>query len=1001
VAPRLPSPFDRHQGPRTMDPFRTFKNSIVTKTATSVLVVVIMLITALVLTSRNLVLNQFASLEQDDANIQIHRVVNEIDSTLDKLQAFCSDWAFWDDTFQFVTDRNAEYMKYNLMDATFVDQRLNFMMYFNAQGELVHQQFFNLANAHSVEPDRSTVEAIQALPRLVQNAPGTPEIERGVIITPVGPLLIISAPIVPSLRNEPSRGRLLIGRYLDKAEIERISTLTQLQLAFHPLQSPAPKTTPQDAGHFRYEQVDDNTLLASTVLADISGHPTLAVTITLPRAMFRQGYAMWKQHAVFAALLGFVFVVVLVLLLNRIVLRKLVRMAHEIDRIREKGVPDQRVTMQGEDEIASLAATINSMLKTLQKLHESQEEKERYLQRVLDTINCGVMVVAAADRRIVAINKTGAAMVGRQSEDMIGRTCHTFVCPREQNDCPVLDHNEPVVLSERTILRADHSELPVLKSVTGLENGGDSYLIESFVDISPLKKAEADLRASEARYRQFFDEDLTGYFIVSAEGAIIDCNLAFARMLGYETIDEIKRTNVVTHYATAADRDFHLEKIRGEGKLERYETKLQRRDGSPLYCIGNVIGEFDSNGTLVRIRGYLFDDTKRVLLEQEIRQNQKMEAIGTLAGGIAHDFNNILAGIIGYAEILLMKESADSRMREYLRKILAAGEKARELIYQILAFSRKTETSTQPVQLRPVIQEVLHLLRATLPSTIVIEDGLHAEATVLADPVQIHQIVLNLCTNAGHAMREQGGMLSVALDEVRSDQDLVNLHTKLGPGKYVRIRISDTGHGIPESISGRIFDPFFTTKNKDEGTGLGLSVVHGIVQSLKGLITVQSTPEQGTIFDVWLPLTEKTADIAPPCEETLVPGDEHIVYVDDDPFLVEIGREILLDLGYRVTEFTDSALALAFLHEQRGAVNLVVSDLTMPRLTGIALARGLREAGIATPMIIYTGYRDELAGENLDLLGIQEVLLKPITPQVLASKVREVLDRVRREAGIT
>ena len=668
--------------------------------------------------------------------------------------------------------------------------------------------------------------------------------------------------------------------------------------------------------------------------------------------------------------------------------------------VTEKGVPKQRVTVQGQDEIASLAATINSMLDSLQRLHESQEEKERYLQRVLDTINCGVMVIAAGDRRIVAINKTGAAMASRHPEDMIGRICHTFVCSKEQNDCPVLDRNEQLDLSERTILRADHSELPVLKSVASLESGGDSYLIESFVDISPLKKAEAKLRASEARYRQFFDEDLTGDFIVSVNGEIIDCNLAFARMFGYETIDDIKRTNAVNHYAVAADRDVILEKIRSEGKLERYEAKLQRRDGSPLYCIGNIIGEFDRNGTLVRTRGYLFDDTKRILLEREIRQNQKMEAIGTLAGGIAHDFNNILAGIIGYAEILLMKESADSRMREYLRKILAAGEKARELIYQILAFSRKTETSLQPVQLRPAIQEVMHLLRATLPSTIVIEDGLHTEATVLADPVQIHQIVLNLCTNAGHAMRELGGTLSVAVDEVGSDQDLVNLNTKLGPGKYVRIRISDTGHGIPESISGRIFDPFFTTKNKDEGTGLGLSVVHGIVQSLKGLITVESTPGQGTIFDIWLPLTEEAANIAPPREENMVPGNEHIVYVDDDPFLVEIGREILLDLGYRVTEFTDSALALAFLNEQRGEVDLVVSDLTMPGLTGIALARGLREAGIATPMIIYTGYQDELAGESLDLLGIREVLLKPITPQVLASKVRDVLDRVRRETGV-
>jgi len=248
-----------------MHPFRTFKSSIVTKTATSIFIIIIMLVIALVLISRNLVLSRFTSLEQNDAKTQVHRVINEIDSTLDKLQAFSTDWAFWDDTFQFVTDRNAEYIKNNLMDATFIDQRLNFMMYFNTQGELVHQQFFNLVNAQPVEPDLSTVKAIQALPRLVQNASSAQEVEKGIFGTPTAPLFIISAPILPSLRDAPSRGRLLVGRYLDKAEIKRISTLTQLQLAFHPLQSPAPTTIPQDAGHVRFERVDDNTLLASTV----------------------------------------------------------------------------------------------------------------------------------------------------------------------------------------------------------------------------------------------------------------------------------------------------------------------------------------------------------------------------------------------------------------------------------------------------------------------------------------------------------------------------------------------------------------------------------------------------------------------------------------------------------------------------------------------------------------------------------------------------------------
>jgi len=980
--------------------FRTINRSIVTKTVALILAVVCFLVVALILTSRSLVLTRFAALEREDATTQIQRARNEIEATLDKLQAFTSDWSFWDDSYRFVADHNPGFVDNNLMDQTFIDQRLNLMLFFNTRGQIIHQQFFNLVNAKPSAPDTSTIEAIVAVSQLVRDDPDSTEIRTGILVTPIAPLLLVSCPILPSLRNEPSRGRLLAGRYLNQSEVERISTMIQSPLAVHALVPTGAAAQPDAPGEVTTAIVDNNTLLASTVLADITGQPRLTVTMSLARTIFRQGYVMWKQHAVSAALLGFFFVVVLVLLLNRIVLRKLVGMAQEIDRIKENGGVGQEVTVRGEDEIAYLAGKINAMLAALRRLNESQEEKEFYLKRVLDTINCGVMVVDAENRQVVAINHAGATLLNRHVDDVIGHICHTFVCPQTPHDCPVLDRVETIDLSERLILRDDGTPLPVLKSVAGIEREGRKYLIESFVDISPLKEAEAALRAGETRYRRFFDEDLTGDFIVSVEGEIIDCNLAYARMFGYETVEEIKRTNVINHYPVAANREIFLERIRKERRLERYESELRRRDGSPIYCIGNEIGEFDDQGQLVCIRGYLFDDTKRVLLEREIRQNQKLEAIGTLAGGIAHDFNNILAGIIGYAELLLMKEPANSRVRDYMGKILAAGEKARELIYQILAFSRKTETSLQPVPLESVVQEVMQMLRATLPATIAIEERLHADAMVMADPVQIHQIVLNLCTNAGHAMRERGGTLTIALEQVWPDASLLAQNPQLSPSGYARISIEDTGHGIPESIRNRVFDPFFTTKSKDEGTGLGLSVVHGIVQGLKGSITVASTPGQGTRFDVYLPLTDRVAEVVMPEKVRPASGKEHIVYVDDDPFLVEIGKEMLLDLGYRVTTFTDSGKALTFLGVHRSEVGLVISDLTMPGLTGIGLARSLCEAGVAIPMMIYTGYQDDLAGENLDLLGIREVLLKPITPQVLGARVREVLDRGREKTGV-
>jgi two-component system cell cycle sensor histidine kinase/response regulator CckA len=975
------------------------KISIVTKTACMVSVLICFLIACLAITSKELVLSRFASLEKDDAKVQVRRVVNEITNSIDKLTSFGTDWAFWDDTYQFVVDGNSTYIVNNLMDETFVDQKLNFMMFYNEQDKLVYQRFFNYNTPEATAPDSSMVSVIQSLKQLFDHSANL-DIRAGIVVTPSAPLLIVSAPILSSLREGPVHGTLLVGRYLDKKEFERISYQTNLTVALQPY-SPRIRISPtldsgkiqQGLAQFQARVVDEKTLVASTVLTDISGQPAVSILVTLGRAMYQQGYAMWKQQVISLLLAGLSILVFLIFLLNRFVLQKLVVLSDEVDRITNTGDATLRIEVQGNDEIANLGGRINSMLDTVQKLQTAQVENEKYLQNLLDTVNCGIMVVATTGKRkIVTINTVGATMLGQLPEDIVGKYCDQLVCDKNLHDWAILDHNEQVGTKELLIVRNDSSEIPVLNSIAKIEHGDEEYLIESFIDISELKKVEAGLRASEERYRQFFEEDLTGDFIVSVDGKIIECNLAYAQMFGYDSVDEIKRTNVSIQYPVGADRDLFLEKIRQDGKLEHYESELRKRDGSPLFCTGNEIGKFDENGKLIHIWGYLFDETKRVLLEKDIRQNQKLEAIGTLAGGIAHDFNNILTGIIGYTELIMLKEFTDAQVKEYLQKILVAGGKARLLILQILAFSRKTEATVQPVRLQAAMQEVMQLIRASLPATILIEEQIDFPATVLADPVQIHQILLNLCTNAGHAMQENGGILTVTLASAAPDKDLLGLTPSSAHWNYVRIRIGDTGHGIPEKIRDRIFDPFFTTKNKDEGTGLGLSMVHGIITSLKGQITFDSKVGVGTNFNIYLPLIDDVIDQTVTDVPIIAVGKEHIVYVDDEPFLVEIGREILLSLGYRVTEFTDSSQALIFLTEHHAEVDLVISDLTMPILTGIDLARSLRRNGVQAPMIIYTGYDEHLVKENLTDLGIQAVLLKPITYQLMAEKVRGVLD---------
>ena len=981
--------------------FRTVSRSLFAKTGVLIVFLISLLLAALILVSRDLMLTQRFAHEQEEAKTEIQRGIGEIMSTLDKMRAFGMELSTKDDTVHFVDDQNTGYIDNSLANLTLTKQQLNLVLFFNKTGKSVYQQFFDLDQNMPVAPDMAIINAIRAVPQLVRNDSAGTETRAGVLTTPTEPLLVVSLPILGAHGTGDSNGRLVIGRYLNASEIERIGAPSHRQMTVHSLSSLGITAPDSEADKISIPD-SSGTLLLSADLAGITGQPALRFTVALKRGMFVHKHMVWEHYVVVLTILLALFVVALFLfLINKLVFRRLSHMASELDRIKKNGeATNDVVTADGKDILGILAHSINAILASQRNLHVMHAEKEKhkvYLQRILDTINCGIIMVDATDRQIVAVNKTGIAMIGCARKDIVGRVCHAFVCPRQENDCPVLDHNEQIDLSERVILKSDGSVLPVLKSVVVIEHDEHRFLVESFVDISRSKQAEADLRASEARYRQFFDEDFTGDCIISAQGEIIDCNPSFARLFGYEDIAEIKQVNVSSLFKTFDDWAQILERIRREGKLEYFESERVRRDGSPVYCIGNEIGEFNEQGELVRIRGYLFDDTKRVMMEREVRQSQKLEAIGTLAGGIAHDFNNILAGIIGYAEILLRKESCTDQTRNYLGKILTAGEKARELIYQILAFSRKAESARQPVPLSSVIHEAMQMIRATLPTTIAIDEQLSAgNVTVMADPVQIHQVVVNLCTNAGHAMQKEGGTLTVCLERIALSQTshLQNNHLT---GDVARIRIEDTGHGIPDDVISRIFDPFFTTKGQ-AGTGLGLSVVHGIVRSLQGQITVESTPGKGTRFAVLLPLTDQHVEID---ESEFVPaasGNEHIVYVDDAPFLVEIAREILLELGYQVTVFDDSEEALAFICAHPDEADLVISDMTMPRLTGTGLAQGIRDAGLTTPVIIYTGYDKELASEDLQALGIREVLLKPIKPHVLAVKIREILDQIAEEA---
>jgi signal transduction histidine kinase/CheY-like chemotaxis protein len=430
--------------------------------------------------------------------------------------------------------------------------------------------------------------------------------------------------------------------------------------------------------------------------------------------------------------------------------------------------------------------------------------------------------------------------------------------------------------------------------------------------------------------------------------------------------------------------------LRGESVPTPYEYQVVKKDGT-LIWVEHLASLMRLNGETVILEAYI-DITERMRLESQLHQAHKMQAIGTLAGGIAHDFNNMLAAILGYTELAMQQMRQDRVMQGYLQGVLTAGHRATDLVQQILTFSHQTEFKRSTIQLHLLINEAFRLLRAALPSTIAIRQVIDPHCgSVSADPTQMYQVLLNLCTNAAHAMRETGGVIEVLLEPVDVTTDRPTVPPELEVGPYVRLTVRDTGHGMAPEIMERIFDPFFTTKDRGEGTGMGLAVVYDIVTSHGGAITVESAPEQGATFAVYLPRLADPTPAALSSEEPLMGGSERLLLVDDEAALVHLGQAMLEHLGYTVVVCTSSLEALEVFRMAPQSFDLVITDYTMPTMTGEVLAQELRRIRSDIPIILCTGFSATMTAERARALGIVAFVLKPVNVRDLSLAIRQAL----------
>ena len=554
------------------------------------------------------------------------------------------------------------------------------------------------------------------------------------------------------------------------------------------------------------------------------------------------------------------------------------------------------------------------------------------------------------------------------------------------------------------------------ETVLNVIKGSPSFPTES--DIGESDESQLELLAPwilkriEEKSRQLHEGNIQKRFfksaveqasemvaVTSSDGIIEYVNPAFEKITGYSK-QELIGNNPRILKSGRQDEQFYQELWQTITSGDPWHGFFvnRRKDGNLYREEAFIKPIMDDDGVIQYFVTVKRDITQENRLQRQLIQSQKMEAIGTLAGGIAHDFNNILSAILGFAELALFELTEGSRSYDDVSEIVTAGNRAKDLVRQILTFSRKTEQEFKPINIVPLISEALKFLRATLPSTIEIQKQIDAvRVEVLCNSTMVQQILMNLCTNAAHAMKDTGGILTVSLSEVEIQEGDISNLPDLPPGPYVHLTISDTGPGIETGILGRIFDPYFTTKEKGEGTGLGLSVVHGIAQSLKGAVEVESDPGKGTEFNVYLPRVIGKSDTAADLPQVLSTGKERILLVDDEDTLATMGRLMLNRLGYKVTVKTDSYEALETFKAQPIKYDLIISDKTMPRLTGFDLAEEIKKTRPDVPFIICTGYSDEIEVDKAARLGINRLIVKPLSMDDLAKAVRSVLDNAAKK----